>query len=339
MSVRPRVPCPANPALMWAFEKHMPEWNKKGLVFETARHGVGGWMRHSALTPTPYRLDDESIRVYAGFRDADGVSRIGYVDVSADDPTTIVRVSADPVLDIGRDGCFDDHGVILGDVVDTPGGLHMFYVGFQRVAKAKFLAFTGLAVSRDGGEHFERVQETPILDRAPGRSTIGAVHSVIHEDGRWRFWYAVGDDWEIIDGRPFPRYHIRYAQTDDPTSLPREDSVCLLPRGSEYRIGRPRVYRRGGKYVMYFTRGNTTGEYFPGFASSDDGIHWARQDESLGLALSRTGWDSRVICYPALIRQHDKVLMFYNGNDMGVDGFGVAETSAAHFDGEADVRG
>ncbi|MGB3382976.1 MAG: hypothetical protein WBA47_15480 [Rhodanobacter sp.] len=317
----------------------MFEWTKKGLVFETARHGVGGWMRHSALTPTPYRLDEECIRVYAGFRDGDGVSRIGYVDVRADDPATIVRVSAEPVLDIGRGGCFDDNGMILGDVVDGPGGLHLFYVGFQHVAKAKFLAFTGLALSTDGGEHFRRVQETPILDRAPGRSTIGAVHSALHEDGRWRLWYAVGDDWEIIGGQPFPRYHIRCAQTNDLRVMPREDQVCLLPRGSEYRIGRPRVYRFDGKYVMYFTRGNLTGEYFPGVACSDDGIRWERRDDALGLTLSGSGWDSRVICYPALIRQRDKLLMFYNGNDMGVDGFGVAEAPASHLDGGADARG
>ncbi|MGB3838683.1 MAG: hypothetical protein WBG33_11285 [Rhodanobacter sp.] len=317
----------------------MFEWTKKGLVFETARHGVGGWMRHSALTPTPYRLDEECIRVYAGFRDGDGVSRIGYVDVRADDPATIVRVSAEPVLDIGRGGCFDDNGMILGDVVDGPGGLHLFYVGFQHVARAKFLAFTGLALSTDGGEHFRRVQETPILDRAPGRSTIGAVHSALCEDGRWRLWYAVGDDWEIIDGKPFPRYHIRYAETDDLRAMPHEDRVCLLPCGSEYRIGRPRVYRFDGRYVMYFTRGNLTGEYFPGVACSDDGIRWERRDDALGLTLSGSGWDSRVICYPALIRQRDKLLMFYNGNDMGVDGFGVAEAPASHLDGGADARG
>jgi hypothetical protein len=317
----------------------MFEWTKKGLVFETARHGVGGWMRHSALTPTPYRLDEECIRVYAGFRDGDGVSRIGYVDVRADDPATIVRVSAEPVLDIGRGGCFDDNGMILGDVVDGPGGLHLFYVGFQHVAKAKFLAFTGLALSTDGGEHFRRVQETPILDRAPGRSTIGAVHSALHEGGRWRLWYAVGDDWEIIGGQPFPRYHIRCAQTNDLRVMPREDQVCLLPRGSEYRIGRPRVYRFDGKYVMYFTRGNLGGEYFPGMACSDDGVHWERRDESLGLTLSASGWDARTLCYPALVRQRDKLLMFYNGNDMGVDGFGVAEAPAPHLDGGADARG
>ena len=292
----------------------MFEWTKKGLVFETARQGVGGWMRHSALTPTPYRIDDELIRVYAGFRDADGVSRIGYVDVRADDPATVVRVSAEPVLDVGRAGCFDDNGMILGDLVDAPGGLHLFYVGFQRT------------------------QETPILDRAPGRSTIGAVHSVMYENGRWRLWYAVGDDWESIGGQPFPRYHIRHAETDDLAAIPRADHVCLRPQGSEYRIGRPRVYRFGGRYVMLFTRGNVTGEYFPGVAVSDDGIAWERRDEMLGIALSASGWDSRTLCYPALIRRRDTLLMFYNGNDMGVDGFGVAEAHDSHGDGDADVQ-
>jgi predicted GH43/DUF377 family glycosyl hydrolase len=236
-------------------------------------------MQHSALTPTPYRLDDDTIRVYAGFRDAQGISRIGYVDVCADDPTVVVDVSAEPALDIGRDGCFDDNGMILGDVIDAPGGLHMFYVGFQRVAKAKFLAFTGLAVSTDGGSHFSRTQETPILDRAPGRSTISAIHSVMRENGRWRLWYAVGDDWQKIGGQPYPRYHIRYAETDDLGAMPREDHVCLLPRGDEYRIGRPRVYRLGDGYVMYFTRGTLTGEYVPGVAVSDDGMHWQRREQ------------------------------------------------------------
>ncbi len=302
----------------------MATWRKHGLIFDTARQGAGGWMRHSALTPTPWRMDEATIRVYAGFRDDEGVSRIGYVDVLAEDPTVVLRVSRQPVLDVGRGGCFDDNGMILGDVVDAPGGLHLFYVGFQQVARAKFLAFTGLAISIDGGEHFERVQETPILDRAPGRSTIAAVHTAMFDGTQWRLWYAVGDDWEWIDGRPFPRYHIRCVTTRDLTDIPRDDRICLLPRNSEYRIGRPRVYRMGEGYAMLFTRGNVTGEYLPGMAFSDDGLAWVRRDEALDIGLSRDGWDSRTLCYPALISRGDDVLMFYNGNDMGRDGFGVA---------------
>lgn len=317
----------------------MLAWEKKGLVFDVARDGMGGWMRHSALTPTPWRRDEDTLRIYAGFRDDDGISRIGYVDVRAEAPTEVVRVSAQPVLDIGRGGCFDDSGMILGDVVETPDGLHMFYVGFQRVARAKFLAFTGLAVSHDGGESFQRRQDTPVLDRATGRSTIAAVHSARYEDGRWRLWYAVGDDWERIGDTPFPRYHIRYAETDDLNAIPREDRLCLLPRGSEYRIGRPRVYRFDERYLMYFTRGNTNGEYFPGLAESADGVQWRRCDEALGLSLSGSGWDARTLCYPALIQQRGKLLMFYNGNDMGRDGFGLAVADLPRGGQGADALG
>lgn len=307
----------------------MIRWAKRGLVFDVARQGVGGWMCHSALTPTPWARGDGSIRVYASFRDADGVGRIGYVDVLAEEPSHILRVSAEPVLDIGRGGCFDDSGVILGDVVAAPGGLHLFYVGFQRVARAKFLAFTGLAMSTDGGDSFARMQETPILDRAPGRSTIAAIHSVRYENGLWRLWYAVGDDWETLGGQPYPRYHIRYTQTRDLTAIPRDDRVCLLPRGDEYRIGRPRVYHLGDRYAMYATWGDRAGRYQPGLAYSDDGLRWERHDEALGIAPSADGWDARALCYPALIRHGGRLLMFYNGNDMGRDGFGLAEAEVA----------
>ncbi|WDM69714.1 hypothetical protein [Xanthomonas cucurbitae] len=302
-------------------------WTKRGLVFDVARDGVGGWMQHAALTPTPYRLSAEVLRIYAGFRDAQGVSRIGYVDVRADAPTQVIAVSRHPVLDIGRDGCFDDNGMILGDVLDGPDGLYMFYVGFQRVAKAKFLAFTGLAVSDDGGHTFQRRQETPLLDRAPGRSTIAAVHSARYEGGRWRLWYAIGDDWEQIGGVPYPRYHICYVETADLRDIPLEDTVCLRPREGEYRIGRPRVYRFGDAYLMYFTRGDVRGGYFPGVAFSDDGVRWERDDRRLGLQLSDEGWDAQTLCYPALIQQGERVLMFYNGNAMGHAGFGLADAA------------
>ena len=302
-------------------------WTKRGLVFDVARHGVGGWMRHSALTPTPWLLDEKRIRVYAGFRDGDGVSRLGYADLAADEPTRVLGVSKRPVLDIGRGGCFDDNGMILGDVVAAPGGLHLFYVGFQQVAKAKFLAFSGLALSTDGGERFQRVQETPILDRAPRRSTIAAIHSAHYDDGLWRLWYAVGDDWESIGGRPFPRYHICYAETRDLSAIPRGDRICLLPGGDEYRIGRPRVYRFGDRYVMYFTWGDRAGRYQPGVAFSDDGVQWERHDEALGIEPSRDGWDARALCYPALLRHGRRLLMFYNGNYMGQAGFGLAEAA------------
>ncbi|CAG9213038.1 conserved hypothetical protein [Paraburkholderia sabiae] len=306
-------------------------WKKLGAVFNTATHGQP-WMKNSALTPTPFRLNECTIRVYAGFRDEVGVSRIGYVDVAAEDPTEILGVSSTPVLDIGRDGCFDDNGVILGDIVKATDGVYMFYVGFQLVAKAKFLAFSGIAISTDGGCSFTRVSESPVLDRAKGQSTIGAIHSARFENNRWRLWYASGDGWEIINGRPYPQYKIYYVETHDLLDIPRRGRLCIDVHGDEYRIGRPRVYRIGGEYYMYYTKGTVTGSYFPGVARSADGVQWKRYDEELGISLSDDGWDSQTLCYPALISVQDRTYMFYNGNNMGYEGFGCAQADGVVLD-------
>lgn len=298
------------------------KWIKKGLVFENK--GQLGWSTNSALTPTPIQLNS-CIRVYAGFRDEEGISRIGYVDVSTENPAQILRVSDRPVLDVGTDGCFDDNGVILGDVVRHDDELRMYYVGFQLVRKAKFLAFTGLAISRDGGEHFVRVSTAPVLDRADGEHTIRAIHTVLYDEGVWKIWYASSDRWETIGGKPFPYYHIRYTESADGVHFTGKSVKCMDVTPPEYRIGRPRVYKKNdGSYLLFYTKGTTHGSYFPGVAVSPDGIHWERRDKNLGIELSATGWDSETLCYPSLIFQPDRTLMFYNGNNMGADGFGYA---------------
>ena len=300
-------------------------WKKLGLVFDAAKHANQQWFCNSALTPQPFKLDDKTIRVFAGFRDVEGVSRIGYVDLASGDPTRILRVSENPVLDIGRDGCFDDNGVIMGDVVQTPGGIYLFYVGFQLVKKAKFLAFSGVALSEDGGGVFHRISESPILDRDRFQSTIGAIHTARYENGVWRLWFARGDGWEMINGAPYPRYHICYTETNDLLKIPRSGVTCVSAFSPEYRIGRPKVYQTAdGSYVMYATKGTISGEYTPSFFRSKDGIKWERDDASLGIEQSESGWDSETLCYPALIKNAGQTLMIYNGNKMGVNGFGAA---------------
>jgi len=298
-------------------------WVKRGLIY--GPRGERSWAQHSALTPTPFLASDEVIRVYAGFRDDEGVSRIGCVDVDASDPSRVLTVSRDPILDIGRPGCFDDHGVILGDVVRSPEGVRMYYVGFQHVEKVKFMAFTGLALSTDEGRSFQRVSETPVLDRSDEGLFIRAVHSVRQDEGVWQVWYAAGSRWEVIAGKPYPAYSIYFLESKDGIDLSGAGRLCLEGRDGEYRIGRPRVYRSDGLYTMYYTKGTAAGDYLPGYAESKDGLGWSRMDEKVGIGLSPSGWDSQTLCYPSLCRANGKVYLFYNGNEMGRDGFGFAE--------------
>jgi predicted GH43/DUF377 family glycosyl hydrolase len=298
-------------------------WIKKGLIFSNT--GQLGWSRNSALTPTPVMMDGK-IRVYAGFRDEEGVSRIGFVDLDPADPKKILRVSEKPALDIGTPGTFDDNGVILGDVVRDGTDWRMYYVGFQLVKKAKFLAFTGLAISKDNGETFQRVSNTPVLDRSDNQHFIRAIHTALFDGGTWKIWYAAGNRWEMINDKPFPFYNIHYTESADGIHFNKPSVLCVDVTWPEYRIGRPRVYKiHDKKYLLFYTKGTVHGDYFPGVATSEDGIHWVRKDEDLGISLSDSGWDSQTLCYPSLLPFKDKMYMIYNGNNMGADGFGYAE--------------
>lgn len=300
------------------------KWRKQGLIYSPSFEK--GWRNNSALTPTPIQLNDSIIRLYAAFRDEGGIGRIGFVDVDSNNPSNLIKISDTPVLDIGQSGMFDDNGVILGDVVRVKNKFYMYYVGFQLVKKVKFLAFSGLAISDLEGENFVRYSETPVLDRNNEGKYIRAIHSVIYEDNKFKIWYAVGNGWENINGVNYPQYDINYTESDDGIHIFSGKKVVQVDKtNSEYRIGRPRVYKTNDQYIMNFTYGTSDGRYMAGQAESKDGLIWKRYDENFGIYLSKEGWDSRHLSYPCVLTTNQgKTFMFYNGNDMGRDGFGYA---------------
>ena len=67
------------------------KWKKKGLIYQPPKDN--SWRDNSALTPTAFLLDENIIRVYASFRDTQGIGRIGYVDVDANNPNNIIKIS------------------------------------------------------------------------------------------------------------------------------------------------------------------------------------------------------------------------------------------------------
>lgn len=298
---------------------------KKGLIYNVDHRMP--WATNSVLTPNPFLLSEEVIRVYASFRDDLGRGRIGYIDVSARNPKEIIAISKSSVLDIGEDGMFDDNGLLLGDVIRVNDKIYMYYVGFQIPQKAKFMANSGLAISEDGGNTFHRIQRTPILDRVPNAPFGRCIHSVLEDEGVFKIWYSVIYGWHYIDGKPFPAYDIRYVESLDGIHITDDEGVhCLSVNENEYRIGRPRVIKRDDNhYEMRFTADTLDKQYISGMAFSTDGKRWIRDDNYLPLLPSEEGWDSEMACYPVEIETKYGTYLFYDGNGMGATGFGYAE--------------
>lgn len=294
---------------------------KKGHIYTASGDDRFGFMTPHAM------LIGGKIRIWGGVRDNKGVSRIEYIDVEKDNPHNILKTGG-VSLDIGKPGCFDDNGVILGDILPMGDSLYLYYVGFQHAEKVKFLAFSGLAVSRDGGEHFERYGEVPVMDRTDRGRFGRCIHTVLNEAGIFKIYYAIINDWKTINGKQYPIYDIWYTESKDGISIPAKDEcLCITTNDDEYRIGRPKVYKTENGYEMLYTRDFISKDYVIGYAVSDDGIHWTRDDENdlMQLRKSSYGWDSEMACYPVKLDCFDKTYFFYNGNGMGATGIGYSE--------------
>ena len=156
-----------------------------------------------------------------------------------------------------------------------------------------------------------------MLDRSPLGRYGRCIHTVLYENEQFVCYYAIINDWKIINGIPYPVYNIWRMVSKDGFHFSDEDTcLCIDTEGDEYRIGRPKVYKTENGYEMFYTRDLISKEYLIGYATSADGIKWKREDEKVGIGKSESGWDSEMACYPVELKIKDRTYLFYNGNGM-----------------------
>ena len=309
----------------------MPQhWKKHDVIFRP--EGERSWLRSHAQLPTPDWTSGGALRIYFGTRDELNRTSTVFLEVDPRHPGKITRLHNTPVLPLGQLGCFDDAGVMPSCVVSDGDQKFLYYAGWNTSTTVSYRLAIGLAVSRDGGQTFQRVFDGPILDRTSREPHLCGAPCVLRDGPLWRMWYPSGTEWLTVNGRPEPRYLIRYAESNDGMEWRRPGTIAIDYARSDEAIARPWVVKDAGRYRMWFSSRSITGYrqdprqgYRLGYAESSDGISWTRQDELASLRVSESGWDSEMIAYPAIFDVENRRYMLYNGNGFGASGFGLAE--------------
>lgn len=298
------------------------KWSKKGLIFKVDH--LNEWMVHSAIQPTAIVIDD-IIRVYAGFRNNDGVARIGYVDLDANDPSKVLYYTENPILWEGEPGCFDDNGVSPCCAYRQGDDVYLFYSGYNLGHHVRFTSYSGCAVSHDKGVTFERYSSVPVMERTENERLFRCVFDIVPNGDKYMVYYCAGNEFLRGGEKTLASYKIKCLITDDILKLNNEGTQLIDTKDNEYRLGRSSIIKTENKYRMYFCGGGEKITYQLAYAESADGINWIRDDDKLNLNLSETGWDSEMMAYPSVVQYKEKTYLFYNGNGFGKDGFGYAE--------------
>ncbi|MGQ0810512.1 MAG: hypothetical protein ACT4OO_04725 [Nitrospiraceae bacterium] len=315
--------------------KGADKWEKQGLIFTA--DGRYPWMISHAQVPLVDEAAPDILRIYFGTRDQMNRTVTTYIEVQAENPSRVVYVHNRPVLDLGELGCFDDSGVMPSWILDHNGIKYFYYIGWNVGTTVPYRNSIGVAISTDGGRSFTRLHKGPILDRTNTEPHFCATPCVLVEGELWRMWYLSCVRWEFYGGRAEPYYHIKYAESNDGLSWKKRGLVAIdFKSPEEGGIVRPCVIRENGIYKMWYSyrygrdfRIIKRHSYRIGYAESYDGLSWKRKDESVGIDVSESGWDSEMIAYPYVYcKDSDCKYLFYNGNGFGKSGLGYAVWSA-----------
>ena len=121
-----------------------------------------------------------------------------------------------------------------------------------------------------------------------------------------------------------PRYSLRRTASEDGIAWRQPSEQLLAPDDlrQEIGFGRPFLcsHDTTGRPSLMLSVRSESGYSLAELAQSRHGIR--RRNI---LPRSAAGWDSEMVCFGAPCSVADKELLFYNGNQFGRSGFGVAQ--------------
>ena len=297
------------------------KWKKLGLIFDPREHC--NWVTTHAWVPTPEVLTPNKCRVYFAGRNAENLSQLGAFLIDLNNPDRVFEVTQSPLITLGPLGSFDDSAILPSCIVNLGKNKLLYYVGWMQGKRVPYYAAIGLAVSQDGGKSFKKQGKGPVLARNEIDPFFTASNYILIENGLWRMWYTSNTGWRASNGKAIPRYHIKYAESKDGIHWVRDGQVAIdFAEKGEYAVSRPWVLHKNDLYQMWYSfRGES---YRIGYAESKDGIKWDRKDDRVGMSVSDGGFDSEMMEYAAVVQHEIGEFMFYNGNNYGEQGIGLA---------------
>ena len=313
----------------------MFRWKKLGRVFNPREARDRSWLREFAQAPCTLLFDD-FVRVYFSCRpapDENGQYRsyTAFIDLKRTNLFEVLRLAAQPILPLGGFGEFDEFGTYPVSVIRDGRNIVAYYGGWTRCESVPFNVAIGAARSFDDGETFVKLGRGPVLSYSPDEPFVLSGPKIRRFGDRWYLFYIAGRKWKIVDSRPEPVYRIRMAWSNDGIVWSKAGRNLIETRLEEDEAqASPDVFFRDGRYHMFFCyrrsadfRGRENG-YRIGYAVSEDLWHWTRDDTKAGIDVAEEGWDSEMISYPHLFELDGETYMFYLGNQVGREGFGLA---------------
>ncbi|MDA0747693.1 MAG: hypothetical protein O2954_14320 [bacterium] len=290
------------------------------------------------MNPFVTRVHEE-YRLYYSGGDAQGHQRICLATSSLDQPTHFKRHGV--ILDVGSTGNFDSRWCVLPCVHSFGKKWHLYYTGNEGT-NLGLQSFPGIGLATsDDGIHFKKYASDPVItgDQVPqypnnrGIAGGGTILEDLQADGTigYRMYYTLAVGTKNENVQIDQEKHCAVCHSMDGIHWT-DHSLILSPRknvsSEDIAVAAPFVWKRGDKYrMLYCGIGTRWGYYSISEATSEDGYVWdcGEGDENLSLTPDPSAaWESQMVEYPSLIKEQNRLRLFYCGNGYGATGIGTA---------------
>lgn len=245
-----------------------------------------------AQLPTVIQKDDQ-YRIFYSYR-VNGKSVISYFEIDLKS-LNITYQNKKPVLELGKTGCFDDSGVMPSFIKDDI----LYYTGWNtNKGCVPYGHGIGIAIFNYKKNKFERLYDWPVLDRSEEIPYLANSPYVFKNN----MYFCNGTGWF----KKMPLYNISLAKYCKKWIFNKK----ITGKKNE-ACSRPFLH----KNKLYFSKKTIKKNY--------EIFSYDLKDKKTKKVLSKSkyGWDSDMVCYPWI----EDNIMFYNGNNYGETGIGVAK--------------
>tara|TARA_B110000037_G_C17080492_1_gene489751 strand:+ start:444 stop:1379 length:936 start_codon:yes stop_codon:yes gene_type:complete len=301
------------------------EWEKLGRILNISEESEQ--MYSHTMTPVPIHLEGDIYRVIFNSRTKDNISKAFSADINIK-TLEVVTLNKEPILELGDFGAFDEKGIVVSSVVEKDDKLHIYYLGFPRIAKELFAASIGVALSEDKGLSAKKLFKGPIKGISKNEPYFSTGPRVLFDKGIYKMWYASCLGWKMEEGKLKHYYHIKCCESANGIDWGEGKVAIDFKNDLEYAMSVPSIIKDGkDDYKMWYSyrAQENIDAYRIGYATSKDGDNWTRRDEEMEGFESASGWDSEMVLASFVFDHDQDRYMLYNGNEYGKTGLGLAK--------------
>jgi hypothetical protein len=300
-------------------------WEKKGIIFDGSLVPFKDFKSRTMLPKATY-LKKNITRIFYSFINNQNNANCSFFDFDIK-KFKISNISKNKTLKLGKPGLFDDSGTLISAITHQKNKFYLFYNGYKQTIVTPYSLNVGLATSSNA-YRFNKVSLSPVLERNKNDPYFITGPYILYDNAKFHCWYTSGMEWKNFGGKFESQYCIKYATSKNCIDWNYSNKICLSKKNQA--IAAPSIFKFGNMYHMVFCYRslknfrNGSGSYKIGYAYSKNKTDWIRNDKYLKYPeVKNDEWNSNMQCYPNIIVNGNKVLMFHNGNGFGETGISL----------------